>query len=100
MATKKAAPKKTAAKKPVAKKAPAKPKAVKKAKVELTEFEQDLMAKIAKMDKDGYRIQVQCEGRTKLADPGEDLLEYIRDNNPYQVVGFKSGSKAICYGIK
>ncbi len=92
---KKAAPKKPAAKKTVAKKA-----APKKAAVEMTEFEKDLMAKIAKMDKDGYRIQVQCTGRTKLADPGEDLLEFIRNNNPYQVVGFKSGAKALSYQVK
>ncbi len=92
---KKAAPKKPAAKKTVAKKA-----APKKAVVELTEFEKDLMSKIDKMYADGYRVQVQCIGRTKLADPGEDLLEFIRNNNPYQVVGFKSGSKALSYGIK
>jgi len=92
---KKAAPKKPAAKKTVAKK-----KAAPKKVAELNEFEKDLMAKIAKMDKDGYRIQVQCSGRTKLADPGEDLLEYIRNNNPYQVVGLKPGSPALCYQVK
>jgi len=97
---KKPAPKKPAPKKPAAKKTVAEKKAAPKKVAEMSEFEKDLMGKIAKMDKDGYRIQVQCPGRTKLADPGEDLLEYIRKNNPYQVVGLKSGSAALCYQVK
>jgi hypothetical protein len=94
------AKKKTAVKKPVAKKRVLKPAAVKPVKQAISDGEKIIVDKIAQLMEQGYNVQLKCAGRAKLVNPGEDLLEYIRQHNPYEIVGMKSGSQAVCFGIK
>ena len=94
------AKKKTAVKKPVAKKRVLKPATVKPVKIAISDGEKIIVDKIAQLLEQGYNVQLKCAGRAKLVNPGEDLLEYIRQHNPYEIVGMKSGSQAVCFGIK
>jgi len=88
--------KKAATKKPVVKNTTLKAKPVSKA----TESEQKIMDQVGKMLSDGYRVKMNCAGRHKMCKQGEDLLAYIQANNPFELVGMKSGSAAVCFGIK
>ncbi len=83
--------KKTTLKKPVVKKEP-----VSKA----TLSEQNIINQVGKMLADGYSVKMNCADRHKMCKPGEDLLAYIRANNPYELVGMKSGCQALAFGIK
>jgi hypothetical protein len=94
------AKKKTAVKKPVAKKRVLKPATVKPVEIAISDGEKIIVDKIAQLLEQGYNVQLKCAGRAKLVNPGEDLLEYIRQHNPYEIVGMKSGSQAVCFGIK
>mgnify|MGYP005833033323 CR=1 FL=1 len=87
---KKATPKKPAAKKTVAKKPVVKP----------NESEQKIIDQVGKLLADGYSVKMNCADRHKMCKPGEDLLAYIQANNPYELVGMKSGTAAVCFGIK
>ena len=94
------AKKKTAVKKPVAKKPTVKAEVKKPVKIAISDGEKIIVDKVAELMEQGYNVQLKCAGRAKLVNPGEDLLEYIREHNPYEVVGMKSGSQAVCFGIK
>ena len=65
-----------------------------------TESEQKIMDQVSKLLTDGYSVKMNCPGRHKMCKSGEDLLAYIRANNPYELVGMKSGSQALAFGIK
>ena len=87
-------------KKPVKKAATKKP-VVKKVEVSKpNESEQKIIDQVGKLLADGYSVKMNCAGRHKMCKQGEDLLAYIQANNPFELVGMKSGSAAVCFGIK
>ena len=86
-------------KKPV-KKRVLKPAVKKPVEIKATSEEQFIIDKVADMLSNDYSVKLNCADRHKMCKPGEDLLAYIRANNPHELVGMKSGSQALAFGIK
>ena len=93
MATKKTTPKKAPAKKkPAAKKAAP-------VKVNLTERTVKTLEAIAKLQNNGYTVKLICKGREKTCQDRECLRAYVENNIPFELVGMKSGTAAVCVPV-
>ena len=88
------------------KKAPVKKPPVKKttlpkvAKLVPTSDEKYILDKVAEMLGNGYSVKLNCADRHKMCKSIEGLLEYLRANEAYELIGMKPGCQALAFGIK